>query len=90
MTKRVGFYKIKEKDKGRNILKRAEGARYALILLALGILLFAACDRIQSTEFYTVSGYVETDAGYDDISVYVNDVESDFKSPPTVRFLSAI
>lgn len=79
MTKRVSFYKIKEKDKGRNILKRAEGARYALILLALGILLFAACDRIQSTEFYTVSGYVETDAGYDDISVYVNDVESDFK-----------
>lgn len=79
MTKRVGFYKIKEKDKGRNVLKRAEGARYALILLALGILLFAACDRIQSTEFYTVSGYVETDAGYDDISVYVNDVESDFK-----------
>ncbi|MDD6360505.1 MAG: hypothetical protein PUA48_01365 [Christensenellaceae bacterium] len=60
-------------------MKRAEGARYALILLALGILLFAACDRIQSTEFYTVSGYVETDAGYDDISVYVNDVESDFK-----------
>lgn len=90
MTKRVSFYKIKEKDKGRISLKKAKGARYALILLALGILLFAACDKIHSTEFYTVSGYVETDADTIISRFTSTTSKATLKSPTTVRFLSAI